>query len=681
MTLGKNKVYKSMERNHFNGSVYATLLLLCSMCAKLTYATIPAISHRDGNIQDTMYAHRIDSLDISPDGRHCVVALSKANFKSNQWDTQITLLNNEKGSMRTLIASDFQPLNPKWLPSGERIAFIKQKGQLQSLWTISKDSKSSRKVASFVKEKLIDYKWSPDGKYVAFLLQPFQNSLIKPAYNFAMNGLYLLEVNDKSAAPKRITPDSVSIDYNFNWSPDSQSITYAFTKDFKYFKIATIDIKQSKLNVITKNDNISKNPYYSPDGKWIAFTANQSIGKKRTIPDISYASSYASSSYICLASTKTLHLHCLPDTPDKGPTIIGWDKKSSNLYFYEIFHTTTAVYRVNIKENKLTPLKFNGTIFPNSIAYNKGYLAFTASNYDTPPEIYISKLNSFIPKQISHIHLKKRKNPGKTILFHWLGYSNEEVEGLLTLPSNFEKNKKVPLLVALHGGPTGVWLNDGLVTPLYLTVPICFSCLAADGIAVLRPNVHGSIGYGEKFRLSNYKKIGIADYIDIQKGVDELVQRGIVDKNRLALWGWSYGGYLTAMTLTKTKRFRAAVVGAGVVNLFSSESQSSVSYPSGFISAYLGEKFWDNRKLWQKHSPNYFIEKIATPTLVQIGEADHVVPLTQGYELFYPLKIRNIPTKLLIYKDQGHSFNSPKQLLIATTDAHTWIKRYLYQND
>jgi dipeptidyl aminopeptidase/acylaminoacyl peptidase len=199
---------------------------------------------------------------------------------------------------------------------------------------------------------------------------------------------------------------------------------------------------------------------------------------------------------------------------------------------------------------------------------------------------------------------------------------------------------------------------------------------ADRGYAVLRANVRGSSGYGFDFRNANYRDWGGGDYQDIMSGVDAVIARGVADPERLGVMGWSYGGFMTSWIITQTQRFKAASVGAGVTNLMSFTGTADI--PS-FIPDYFGGEFWTDGGLdkWRAHSAMFHVDKVATPTLVQHGESDLRVPVSQGYELYNALKRRGVKTRMVVYPRQPHGIQEPKLMLDALNRNLEWFDQWV----
>jgi dipeptidyl aminopeptidase/acylaminoacyl peptidase len=222
----------------------------------------------------------------------------------------------------------------------------------------------------------------------------------------------------------------------------------------------------------------------------------------------------------------------------------------------------------------------------------------------------------------------------------------------------------------VHGGPTGVFTRAFVGMPGPYPIP----AFAERGYAVLRVNPRGSSGYGRTFRYANLKDWGGGDYKDIMSGVDHVIALGVADPDRLGIMGWSYGGYMTSWVITQTKRFKAASVGAGVTNLMSFTGTADIP---GFVPDYFGGEYWDVFDRWRAHSAMFNVKGVTTPTLIQHGEADVRVPVSQGYELYNALVRQHVPTKMIVYPRQAHGFTEPKMTKDAMERNLEWFDRWI----
>jgi dipeptidyl aminopeptidase/acylaminoacyl peptidase len=300
------------------------------------------------------------------------------------------------------------------------------------------------------------------------------------------------------------------------------------------------------------------------------------------------------------------------------------------------------------------------------------HFGMTFESPDTAAEAFVMPVegSASAMKRLSQANVNIPKPAmGRTEAIRWKSKDGLEIEGLLTYPANYEKGQKVPLILNIHGGPTGVF-NESFTgrSALY---PI--AVFASKGYAVLRPNPRGSGGYGKQFRFANYNDWGGKDYEDDQAGVDKVIEMGIADPDRLAIMGWSYGGFMTSWTITQTKRFKAAVVGAAVTNLWSFTGTADIP---GFIPDYFGGEPWENFEAYRKHSPITYIKNVVTPTLILHGEADDRVPVGQGYEYYNALKRQGGIAKMVVYPRQPHGPREPKFVLDIMQRHVEWVEKY-----
>lgn len=259
---------------------------------------------------------------------------------------------------------------------------------------------------------------------------------------------------------------------------------------------------------------------------------------------------------------------------------------------------------------------------------------------------------------------------GKTEVVKWKSSDGLDVEGLLTYPVGYKSGTRVPLLLVVHGGPAGVFTQNFLAGRG--AYPI--ASFASRGFAVLRVNPRGSSGYGRKFRYANIKDWGGGDYTDLMTGVDRVIAMGVADPERLGVMGWSYGGFMTSWTITQTHRFKAASVGAAVTNLMSFIGTADI--PS-FIPDYFGAQPWENLDVYRTHSAMFNAKGVNTPTLIQHGEADERVPISQGYEFYNALKVQNVPVRMIVLPRMPHGPDEPKMILKVKQTNVEWFEKYL----
>jgi dipeptidyl aminopeptidase/acylaminoacyl peptidase len=251
--------------------------------------------------------------------------------------------------------------------------------------------------------------------------------------------------------------------------------------------------------------------------------------------------------------------------------------------------------------------------------------------------------------------------------FTWKGAGGADVQGWIVKPPGFDPKKQYPMIVFIHGGPQGAWM-DAWSTRWNPAI------YASQGYVVFCPNPRGSTGFGHKFCEEISKDWGGKVYADLQKGFDAVVAQGYVDPNRMGAAGGSYGGYMVNWILGHDHRFKALVSHAGVYNL---ESMYGSTEELWFPEWEFAGPPWENRELYEKWSPHRFATAFKTPTLVIHGELDYRVPVTQGMELFTALQRRGVPSKFLYYPDEGHWVLKPRNARLWNATVLGWFDWHL----
>jgi dipeptidyl aminopeptidase/acylaminoacyl peptidase len=237
----------------------------------------------------------------------------------------------------------------------------------------------------------------------------------------------------------------------------------------------------------------------------------------------------------------------------------------------------------------------------------------------------------------------------------WKSKDGMEAEGVVVYPVGYQPGKKYPTVAIIHGGPSGVW-DESFAASWYNPAQL----YASNGWVAFLPNPRGSSGYGEKYLSANFRDWGNGDYQDIQTGLNSLVKRGIADSTKLAQTGWSYGGFMSAWTLTQTNRFKAISVGAGLTNLYSMYSTNDLQT---VLEDYFGGEPWNDESAYRRASAMVHIKQAKTPTIILHGQADTRVPIGQAQELYMGLKKNHVPVDLVFYPREPHGLQEPGHVL------------------
>ena len=289
------------------------------------------------------------------------------------------------------------------------------------------------------------------------------------------------------------------------------------------------------------------------------------------------------------------------------------------------------------------------------------------------PEVFVAPVSTMTGRALTTFSDQlKDWTIGTREMISWKSTDGATIEGVLHKPADFQSGRRYPLLVIIHGGPTGisrpVKVAAGGVYPIEQWL--------AKGAVILEPNYRGSAGYGEKFRSLNVRNLGVGDAWDVLSGVDYLIAQGIADKDRMGVMGWSQGGYISAFLATHEQQpFKAISVGAGISDWMTYYVNTDI-HP--FTRQYLKATPWDDPEIYAKTSPITNIKRAKTPTLIQHGELDARVPIPNAYELYQGLQDVGVPVKLIVYKGFGHGLNKPKAARAAQEHNLEWFGKYVW---
>jgi dipeptidyl aminopeptidase/acylaminoacyl peptidase len=512
------------------------------------------------------------------------------------------------------------------------------------------------------------WRLSPDGKRIAFTGRQ-QDAALEQARKEKRDWRlveeqppnHALYVMDAGAAPRQMSSTKMHVGA-FSWAPDGSRIVFEtrpspdadVSAQADLFEIELATGKETAISVTRATES---NAMYSPDGRYLAFS-------RSTDPP------YSAGDYdIVLHDRTTGKQRVLPSTFDRWPRLLGWAPDSKGVYYGEPRGTRDAVYRMPIDGPPQTVFAPAGVMAGEHAIH--GWLGYAFENSDAPPEAFIKNLESGDAVRVSAANADLRLPPvGKTEVVWWRSKDRTEVEGLLTYPVGYKPGTKYPLLLNLHGGPYGNFNESFPGKPGLYPLAV----FGSNGYIVFRPNPRASTGYGRDFRFLNLKDWGGGDFDDVMSGVDKLIADGIVDPDRMAVMGWSYGGYLTAWTITHTKRFKAGAVGAGVINLWSQTGTADIR--NNKIDAFGAP--WDGKlDFYVQRSPLAHVGNVTTPTLILHGEADERVPISQGYEFFHALKRRGVEAKMVAYPRTPHGPREPKFMLDIMDRHFAWVEEHL----
>jgi len=617
---------------------------------------------------------------VSPDGKKMVYAVNEAVMTpdKSEFVTQIWLSNLDTKRNVQLTFGEKSSSNPKWSPDGNWLAFLSNRKDNRNQIYLLNLSGGEAEPLTDGKSAVTNFAWSPDGRSIALTMMDAKteeeekndkgkNDSRWADENLKLARLYVLSVQKDANGkrePRKLTTENYQVE-DFDWSNDGSRIAFGHVKspvanDWPTSDVSIVEVASGKISDLANSPAAETSPLYSPDGKSIAVSTSDVPAR------------WAGSGIIQVFSTSGGPPKNAAGTFDAQPAVAGWSSDSKHIYFSEAKGTGTQIYSLDVAANRIDEIKTTPAVL-SAISLNSSgtTFAFVRQTPNTPADAYVASVADFNPVQVTRVN-EGLQIPalGRTEVITWKSKDGKDIEGLLTYPVGYQNGQRVPLILNVHGGPAGVFQQTFIggrgVYPL--------ATFASRGFAILRPNPRGSSGYGAEFRRANIKDWGFGDYQDLMTGVDKVIEMGVADPERLGVMGWSYGGFMTSWIVTQTQRFKAASAGAPVTNLMSFNGTADIP---AFIPDYFGGQFWEVMDLYQKHSPMFNVKNVSTPTMIQHGEADIRVPISQGYEFYNALKVKGVPTRMLVLPRQPHGPTEPKMQLAAMKANLEWFEKYI----
>jgi dipeptidyl aminopeptidase/acylaminoacyl peptidase len=623
---------------------------------------------------------------ISPDGKRVVYEVQKANWEENAFERNLWIAETATGESHALTSAKKSSTNPAWSPDGKWIAFLSDRpGQItgtpegkKQLYVISADGGEAQQITK-VESDVNAFEWGPHSKRIVFSTADPEPKMLKDRKekygeysvvhaDYQMTHLWIIDVPSGMAAamePKRLTEgDKFSVG-EFSWSPDGTRIAFSAQKDPDLISSETADlyvvtVEGGAVKKIVSTPGPDTNPKWSPDGKKIAF---------ETAAGAKYY--YYTNEKIAVVAAEGGTPQIVSEGFDEDPGLIGWGP--DGIYFAAEQKTYAHLFRINPETKAVEKLSAPEHMAAFSFSFSRDYkqAAYRAALENQYVEVYTSSVAPWQGKKLTAMgdQLKAFELAHREVI-SWKSADGTTIEGILYKPADFDAKKKYPLLVVIHGGPTGV---DQPIVNADRYYPI--ERFVAKGALVLGPNYRGSAGYGEKFRALNVRNLGVGDYADVISGVDALIAKGYVDKDRIGSMGWSQGGYISAFITASSDRFKAVSVGAGISDWATYYVNTDIT---PFTRQYLHATPWDDPEIYKKTSPISYIAKAKTPTLIQHGENDRRVPIPNAYELRQALEDRGVPVKMVVYKGFGHGITKPKQQRAVLEENEKWFAQYIW---
>ena len=651
---------------------FATFLL-----AGLALAPLCAAASDKPTVDDLVALKRPGSVALSPDARLVAYTVREVDWTENEYVTQIWLADASGGNAgRQITRGKKSSDSPAWSPDGRLLAFASDRSGKRQVYTMDLAGGDPVQVTS-VEDGALDFAWAPDGRSIAFGAIDAKT----PARKDRDERYGELELHDEdpilshlhvadlaTKQTRRLTEGAFAVG-RYSWSPDSTEIAFDHRinrdlgNDFDA-DISVVKVADGTRRALVTRSGLDATPIWSPDGREIAFTTTggNPAGYYYSVYTIGIVSSSGGTPRAL--TTKVVDSPIFTAWAPEG--IFLWSFEKTWAYFYKVDPSTGATTR-------LAPAtEWAGTGF--SLSRDFKTAAFVAADPSTYSEVFVAPVSTMQPRRITDLGAQTAGWPKVAReVVSWKSTDGTQIEGVLHRPPDYKPGERRPLLVVIHGGPASASraVQYGNASPTY---PI--EVWVNKGAFVLEPNYRGSAGYGEAFKMLNIRNLGVGDAWDVLSGIDSLVAKGLVDKERVGTMGWSQGGYISAfLTLHDSARFKAVSVGAGISDWMTYYVNTDI-HP--FTRLYLKATPWDDPAIYAKTSPITYARGAKAPTLIQHGGSDPRVPPPNAYELYQAIHDQGVPVRLALYKGFPHNLTKPRANRAAMEHNLDWFGHWVW---
>ena len=643
-------------------------------------------------VDDLMKLRSIVDVRISPEGERVAYVVSTPSLERNAHEAAIYVVSARGGDARRLAEGTriFNARLPvpklRWSPDGASISFLGFAGDKPEVFEVAASGGEARPVTT-APEGVSGYEWAPDGKSMAYLTrdpaseeeqrQRKDNSFV--IHVDAPERATRLWLQPLDGTPARVlTPPGQYVD-SLSWSPDGREIAYSaapitgFAVQYST-RVYAVSTAGGPPRVVVDRPGMNTSPQYSPDGTRIAFVSTNGRAELMAPRSLAVAAARGGP-----AAIRTFGLN------DAWVSDLVWARDGRSIFLLTNDGTFASaehmfeqpIVRVWIDNGRSERVPGGAVDYSLSLTRDGARLAYRAVEGRTMGDVFVLNTASGRTVKLTEVNPELHGlETGELKAIKWRSFDGMTVWGLLLTPPHWTAGQKVPMLVYCHGGPGG-GVTYGIFPQFMHTVgqvdPYPTEAMASAGFAVFFPMPRGGAGYGETGQRAIVNAWGEADYKDIMTGVDDLIAKGVADPDRLGLMGASYGGFLTDWIVTQTGRFKAASAAASISDL---ADQYFLSDGGDFMAEYF-KRPWEARESYFAHSPLNFVKNVTTPLLIQHGERDLRVPITNAWKFYRALKALGKTVEFDIYPRASHLYYEPMLEREAMKRNLDWFTRWI----
>jgi dipeptidyl aminopeptidase/acylaminoacyl peptidase len=637
------------------------------------------------------YARFVNIADpqISPDGKSVVIVVSRPDYVQNRYNAELVLVDVASGKRTVLTQDRFVVSSPRWSPNGEQLAFLSRIGQgkdaTTQIFLLNMQGGEAKQITKAAKG-VQHFAWSPNSIDIAYaaLNEPKNKAEIEKGFTgfeISNNDMFVGSqplpahiwlVNTNTSENRRLTDGDWSLPLvippsapssPFSWSPDGKTILFvkvatAYSGDGQKRTIQLLNVSDGTYKPLTTRTKLEAYPNFSPDGSKISYwfknsNVNESINE------------------LWITNETTREGKAISTQLNRDLYLSAWMPDNKNLLVGGHNDNKTSMWSLNL-DGKATLIDL-GNVCPSwnfwldATVSKTGAIAFTGTEPSKPVELYFMSSTSSKPVPLTDYNNEVSKMTfGKTETIRW---ENDNLKhcGIITYPVNYEKGKKYPLVLVVHGGPNAASVEQ-------------FSRLsqifANEGYFVFEPNYRGSDNLGVEYKLAIIEDAGAGPGRDVMEGLEKLKATGMIDNDKIGVSGWSYGGYMTVWLAGHYGGWKAAVAGAAVTDWL---DQYNLGDANVARARAIGGSPWvgDNMKKYIAQSPITEARNIKAPTLILANTADPRVPVTQSYKLYHQLIDNGTYTKFWGWPVPAHNATDPVTQMEQQRMWVNWMNTYL----
>jgi dipeptidyl aminopeptidase/acylaminoacyl peptidase len=640
-------------------------------------------------LADFAKAVSVSDPQIAVDGKSIVYVVSQMNMEQDRHDRELVLMDIATGTQRVLTHERKDAGSPRWSPTGDRIAFLAAVGpakeEKSQIFVISMRGGDALKISD-APSGVEQFAWRPNGTEIAYVTADEAENKKEiekhlDAFEVGDNGFletkapmpsHIWLVAAEGGKPRRLTSGSWSLpkvlppsspSSPLSWSPDGKLI--AFTKqddphsgDSDRRTVQILNVESGDIRKLTGHEKFEGFGLFSPDGSQLAYWFPRD-GDRANENEIFVTATSGGDGQDATRSIDRNILRAIWMPDGKSLLVGGHDGAQVALWLQPLGGAA--------KKLPLGDVSPSWSFWVDASVGRSGEIAFAGSTPNQPSELYYMGNANEPPKRLTNYNGEiAALDLGRTERIEWQGPDKFNEDGVLIYPAGFQKEKKYPLVLIIHGGPRAASTTQFSFLPQFV---------AAQDCVVFQPNYRGSENLGNAYTRAIWNDAGAGPGRDVMAGIDAVKKLGFVDGSRIAVSGWSYGGYMTTWLIGHYQIWKVALAGAAVTNMFDQYNLADFNVTERYIfngSPYLS----DNLKAYREQSPITYAGQIKTPTLILSDTGDFRVTVTQSYELYHALKDNGVPVRFFAYPVGGHFPADP----VRQMDVYRRWSEWLVQN-